>query len=1016
MALIPAVVVLCTCWVAQAAPLQLISMPNPGLSPATTGGGDSYLPIVTPDGRFVLFASTAENLAPIGTNGSVPADFPARLNVFLKDRTNGSTLLISVNTAGTGGGNGDSLPTGVSTNGRYVLFESSASNLVAGDTNKVRDVFVRDALAGTTLLVSTSVVGGFGDKPSYSSVITPDGRYVAFASAAANLVSGDSNGIADVFVRDMVNNVTTLVSVGAQTTAALGSQLGSDAPIITPDGRYVAFQSSALKLVPGVSNFAGIYIRDLVNQTTTLASSGALAALQTVVNAANAVCFSHSLSSDARYVAFQAAPYPLSYASPNLVLRYDGQTGNTDLIDTNGVPAPGGLYLDSQNLDMTPDGRFVAYVARANGTLDTTSAVRLWDAQTASSILITHDLTNGAAPGSVSDSPVVDNTGRFVALVSTAANLVTNDLQGAFHVYLADAQSGTITLLDQNTKGAGSGVEPDLTPLLNTQPQFIGFYSQQNDLVPLDNNRSYDVFLRDAATGSTELISTHDPSLPSLAANGTVALSRNSLSWDGRMVAFASDAPDLTGNDTNGLPDVFVRDLTAGTNYLISINTNGSSGDGLSGEAVISADGQVVAFSSYADDLVSGDTNQAKDVFVTALLGGRPVLASVNYAGTGSGNRDSFTPLLSTNGQALLFHSRAGDLSPGMPPFRDNLFWRDLQRNLTYPLTTNGVISSSMTADGRLVALITASYYYAGVSDRLYLWDSQASSIVLSLTGSGAAFSAVALSPDGQRMAYVTNASGVGKVWAVDRALGTNWQVGTFQAASEPGLRFSGDGRFLTYVAYTGPFAQRQVYLYDFETTSNLLVSQSYGGSGNPGNSHSDSPEISSDGRFISYHSEADSLVPGDTNGTPDLFLYDRLDGSTTLLSVSPSGGGRANTSSSSPVFSGDSQTLMFASWAPDLVAGDFNHTSDLFAMILVSSTAIVPFAVSVSAAPGATGGNWLNWSVEAGRAYRVLFKNDLSDSIWQTLNAPISIVGDRASARDNSVSASARFYRIVAY
>src|SRR6185437_9671954 len=107
-------------------------------------GGDSYLPVVSHDGRYVLFGSTADNLVSSGTNRPSPALLPAPLNVYLRDRAQGATVLVSVNSDGTGGGNGDSLPVGISTNGRYALFESRASNLVPGDTNNVADVFLRD--------------------------------------------------------------------------------------------------------------------------------------------------------------------------------------------------------------------------------------------------------------------------------------------------------------------------------------------------------------------------------------------------------------------------------------------------------------------------------------------------------------------------------------------------------------------------------------------------------------------------------------------------------------------------------------------------------------------------------------------------------------------------------------------------------------------------------------------------------------------------------------------------------
>src|SRR5262249_16421586 len=127
---------------------------------------------------------------------------PAHLNVFVRDRTNGTTTLASVNLNGIAG-NGNSLPVGISTNGRYALFESTASDLVSGDTNGVSDIFIRDLVAGTTALVSASTNGGFANGVSRSPTMSVDGRCVAFVSAASNLAAGDTNGIPDVFIRDL---------------------------------------------------------------------------------------------------------------------------------------------------------------------------------------------------------------------------------------------------------------------------------------------------------------------------------------------------------------------------------------------------------------------------------------------------------------------------------------------------------------------------------------------------------------------------------------------------------------------------------------------------------------------------------------------------------------------------------------------------------------------------------------------------------------------------------------------
>ena len=220
---------------AMAVSLQLLSQPDSSFAPSLSGGGDSTQPILSEDGRFVLFASTANNLAPATNNIPLQAPLYTCLNVYLRDRASNTTTLVSVNLAGTGGGDRDAWPAGISTNGQFALFESAAGSFVAGDTNNASDVFVRDLVNGTTILVSanTNGVGGNGD--SSSSVMTPDGRYVAFTSAASDLVAGDTNGIPDVFVRDLQSGTTRRVSVGAMSTGSTTLANTSDSPAITPD-------------------------------------------------------------------------------------------------------------------------------------------------------------------------------------------------------------------------------------------------------------------------------------------------------------------------------------------------------------------------------------------------------------------------------------------------------------------------------------------------------------------------------------------------------------------------------------------------------------------------------------------------------------------------------------------------------------------------------------------------------------------------------------------------------------
>jgi hypothetical protein len=202
------------------------------------------------------------------------------------------------------------------------------------------------------------------------------------------------------------------------------------------------------------------------------------------------------------------------------------------------------------------------------------------------------------------------------------------------------------------------------------------------------------------------------------------------------------------------------------------------------------------------------------------------------------------------------------------------------------------------------------------------------------------------------------------------------------------------------------------VYLYDCLTASNTLVSQPYDPAASA-NGDSDSPDISSDGRFVAYRSAASNLVPGDFNGVPDVFLWDRLTGATMLLSVSLWSDSSANNRSLTPVFSGDGSTVFFESWASDLVPSDFNGWSDIFAVSLLSSGGVPLFRAAIASGPGP--GIWISWPAAPGKSYRVQFKNTLADPVWQDLGGSVSLVGAHAYLNDLAVPGIQRFYRVVA-
>jgi hypothetical protein len=220
--------------------------------------------------------------------------------------------------------------------------------------------------------------------------------------------------------------------------------------------------------------------------------------------------------------------------------------------------------------------------------------------------------------------------------------------------------------------------------------------------------------------------------------------------------------------------------------------------------------------------------------------------------------------------------------------------------------------------------------------------------------------------------------------------------------------RFSKDGRRLAYTAQSGTFSSftNEIYLYDFSTEKNLLVSHATASSAGA-SSNSDSATISADGRFVAYRSFAPEIVDGDTNSATDIYLYDSVTQTTKRISNSRFGAFASDSFSSSPVFSPDGQTLIFESWSSDLSGVDYNHNCDLFAYPLL-------FA-SIAPGPG-SGQVVISWPYMAGVSYRVETKNTLLDAVWQTLAGTVAYAGNRAYLTNQTLSADQKFYRVVSY
>jgi Tol biopolymer transport system component len=345
--------------------------------------------------------------------------------------------------------------------------------------------------------VSANTNGLPGNAISRKATMTPDGRFVAFLSSATDLAANDTNNLPDVFVRDMVSRVTKLASADTGRPAAPAS--AQPVPELVEPAPEITPDGRSVAFQQTTSpNNTQVFVRDLLAQTTLAVSTESLTLVPSILGSSNQCRFDYAISDDSKYVVFEASPIA---SGAGVVFRYGLAGGSTEVVFTNAA------YLsdDDRSLDLSSNG------------------------------------------------------------------------------------------------------------------QVVVFDAGDSDLVPNDNNHSSDVFLTALTAGTTELISARAPELPSTTADASSELWPQSLSSEGRFLVFSSAAANLVDNDTNGFIDVFVRDLVAGSNVQVSTSLASDGADGPSSHPAISSDGRYVAFDSIADNLVTGDTNHAWDVFVRDL-------------------------------------------------------------------------------------------------------------------------------------------------------------------------------------------------------------------------------------------------------------------------------------------------------------------------------------------------------------------------------------------------------------
>jgi Tol biopolymer transport system component len=414
-----------------------------------------------------------------------------------------TTSRISVDTAGSEG-NAESYGAAISADGRFVAFGSAASNLIAGDTNGAWDVFVRDRLLGTTARVSVSSAEVQGNHGSDSPSISADGRFVAFVSAARNLTQNDTNGWADIFVRDRTRGTTQRVSVSSKGRQANRRSYG---PSISANGRFVAYESAASTLVRGTVLHSKVFVRDRARGRTELVSVSSSEAL------GHGEGWGASVSANGRFVAFQS--------DANDLVPHDT---NEYLVDCSSGEC---YWYDASDVFVRD---------RQRGTtrrISVTSAERQANEN--------------------SYDPAISADGRFVAFGSTASNLVAGDTNGKDDAFVRDRANGTtrrVSVSSSETQGSSNSFEVSIS----AGGRFVVFASESANLIPSDINGVGDVFVRDRRRGTTQRVSVGAAGEESNGSSYPGAFSAN-----GRFLLLFSSASNLVAGDLNGVDDVFVR-------------------------------------------------------------------------------------------------------------------------------------------------------------------------------------------------------------------------------------------------------------------------------------------------------------------------------------------------------------------------------------------------------------------------------------------------------------------------
>lgn len=399
--------------------------------------------------------------------------------------------------------------------------------------------------ATTRVSVSSGGIQGNKDSKQYNDAcISGNGRYTAFTSSASNLVSGDTNNKEDVFVHDRQTGNTTRVSVASDGTQANGH---SSAPVITPDGLFIAFDSDADNLVTGDTNHQGdVFLHNRETGQTTLVS------ISTTGGQGDKASYSPSISEDGRLIAFESKAgnmdnMILDFNNSDDIYVRDRQTGKTTMISKSSDKSPGNSY--SYRSAISGDGHSVVFASKATNLVTNSDTNNDFDIFVRNLLTGTTTLVSVNADGHAGNlyctEPAISHDGRFVVFTAYASDLVANDTNNKSDILVRDLAAGETTRISLDTNG-NELKNDSFTPSISANGRYVSFTSLANF-----NNT---IFHLDRSNKQMTLVSTNDADI-----QGNNNCDYSAISADGSYVSFFSYATNLVSDDTNNKGDVFAR-------------------------------------------------------------------------------------------------------------------------------------------------------------------------------------------------------------------------------------------------------------------------------------------------------------------------------------------------------------------------------------------------------------------------------------------------------------------------